>query len=72
MFLNSTCLDGGPSLPVGPVRKSPPIGVGREFHEGQCTESCGKNNAEFLMPSISNENGQNWMVRTAESLCGSG
>jgi hypothetical protein len=35
--VNSTCLDDGPSLPVGAIRKSPPIRVGVEVHEKQCS-----------------------------------
>src|SRR5215472_3344920 len=41
-FLFSLCLDDGPSLPVGPVRKSPSVAIGREFHERQSTHSAEK------------------------------
>jgi hypothetical protein len=41
-FLFSLCLDDGPSLPVGPVGKSPSVAIGREFHERQSTQSAEK------------------------------
>jgi hypothetical protein len=48
--LSSLKLDDGPSLPVGPVRKSPPIGICRELHEKECTDFPPNRQAEFVLP----------------------
>jgi hypothetical protein len=41
-------LDEGPSLPLGPVRKSPAIRVGRELHGRKFTGSGAKRKPEFI------------------------
>jgi hypothetical protein len=51
--LNSLCLGDGPSLPANPERKSPPVRVGREFHDCQFIEAGEKRNIQFLIVGIS-------------------
>jgi len=55
-FLFSLCLDDGPSLPVGPVRKSPSVAIGREFHERQSTQSAEKRKPYSWLAPIARRN----------------